>query len=228
MSILDQKPKSALKEGFGTKFGIGLMIALSVTLFAFQIKAPYGERKIEVPLTFEEGEIFTVEPIMSHQREKSVEPVKPVQPKQIQIVIGDPMPDPSPPTPPISDLNLNSFIPDEVINEEPVPEKPKPVRYAEVMPEFPGGKDALMVYLAGTPYCDAAIQNGYQGKIHVEFMVDTDGSIKNIKVLNKIFSCLDQAVKSRIEHMPKWTPGYMGKRAVPVIMVAPINFTLTN
>jgi hypothetical protein len=226
MSILDQKPKSALKEGFGTKFGIGLMVTLSLTLFAFQIKTPYGEQKIEVPFTFEEGEIFTVEPIMGHQREKSVAPAKPVQPKQIQIVIGDPIPEPGPPTTPISDLNINSFIPDEVINEDPVPKKPDPVRFAEVMPEFPGGRGALMAYLAGTPYCEAAINSGYQGKIHVEFMVDTDGSIKNIKVLNKIFSCLDQAVKNRIAHMPKWTPGYMGKRAVPVIMVAPINFTL--
>ena len=53
MSILDQKPKSALKEGFGTKFGIGLIIALSLSLAAFQIKAPYQEQKIVMTDPFE-------------------------------------------------------------------------------------------------------------------------------------------------------------------------------
>lgn len=229
MSILDQKPKSALKEGFGTKFGIGLIVALSLSLAAFQIKAPYQEHKICFADPFEsEDGVFDVEPVMSHSRDKVVEPTKPKPAAPVVIVIGDPMPNPEPGPAPI-DITDNPFAgaaPTEFIDELPAPPKPEPVRYAEKMPQFPGGNEALMVYLAGTPYCDAAVQSGYQGKIHVEFMIDTDGTVKNVKVLNKLFSCLEQAVKNRIEHMPNWTPGTMGERAVPVIMVAPINFSL--
>lgn len=228
MSILDQKPKSALKEGFGTKFGIGLIVALTLTLAAFQIKAPYGEKIAFAPPAFEGDGIFVIDPITSSKRDQTVEPIKPKPAGPIQIVIGDPIGDPEPVVPSIGDIDLGtSIIPADFADEGPAPKKPDPVRFAEVMPEFPGGKDALMSYLAGTPYCDAAIDNGYEGKVYVEFMIDTDGSIKNVKVLNKIFSCLDQAVKNRIEHMPKWTPGSMGKRPVPVIMVAPISFKLS-
>lgn len=230
MSILDQKPKSALKEGFGTKFGIGLIVALSLSLAAFQIKAPYQEHKIVFADPFsEDGVIVDVDPIMSHSREKNVEPVKPKPAAQVVIVIGDPMPSTEPGPAPI-DIMDNPFAgvaPPEDINEKPAPPKPEPVRVAEVMPEYPGGVDALLAYLAGTPYCDAAIDNGYEGKVLVEFMVDTDGSIKNVKVVGKkLFSCLDQAVVNRVKNMEKWTPGYMGKQAVPVIMVAPVNFSL--
>lgn len=230
MSILDQKPKSALKEGFGTKFGIGLIVALSLSLAAFQIKAPIQEQKIVLADPFgDEGTIIDVEPIMSHSRDKAVEPVKPKPAAPVVIVIGDPLPNPEPGPEPI-DITDNPFAgvaPTEVLNEAPAPPKPAPVRYAEVMPQYPGGTEALLAYLAGTPYCDAAIENGYEGKVHVEFMVDTDGSIKNVKVVGKkLFSCLDQAVVNRVKNMQKWTPGYMGKQAVPVIMVAPVNFTL--
>lgn len=229
MSILDQKPKSALKEGFGTKFGIGLIVALSLSLAAFQIKAPYQEQKIVFANPFESEEgVFEVEPTMSHSRDKAVEPVKPKPTAPVVIVIGDPMPNPEPGPEPI-DITDNPFAgvaPTEFIDELPAPPKPEPVRYAEKMPQYPGGVEALLAYLAGTPYCDAAIENGYEGKVNVEFMVDTDGSIKNVKILNKVFSCLDQAVVNRVKNMQKWTPGYMGKQAVPVIMVAPVNFTL--
>lgn len=230
MSILDQKPKSALKEGFGTKFGIGLIMALSLSLAAFQIKAPYQEQKIVIADPFEsEDGVFELEPIMSHSRDKVVEPTKPKPAVPIVIVIGDPMPNPEPGPAPI-DISANPFAgvaPDEFIDEAPAPPKPKAVRHAEIMPQYPGGDDALLAYLAGTPYCDAAIESGYEGKVYVEFMVDTDGSVKNVKLVGKkLFSCLDQAVINRVKNMQTWTPGYMGKQAVPVIMVAPVNFQL--
>ncbi len=225
MSILDQKPKSALKEGFGTKFGIGLIVALSLSLAAFQIRAPYHDEKPDIP-SFGGPEIINIDPVISHQRIRTVEPIKPKPAKQMQIVIGDPIRDPDPSVPLIDDLDFDTAIPSETINEDPAPEPPKPTRYAEVMPEFPGGIPALMAYLGGTPYCEAAKDGNYEGKMLVQFIVDTDGSIKDVELLNKVYPCLDQAVVNRIKHMPKWSPGYMGKRAVPVIMVAPINFRL--
>lgn len=226
MSILDQKPKSALKEGFGRKFGIGLVVALSLSLAAFQITAPYSTEKPLVPYTFEGDDVFNIQPISSHKRTSTPEPTKPTPIKPVNIVIGEP--DPTPGPEPIAALTFDPFapIPDEDVYDAPIPKKLEPTRHPEKMPEFPGGTPALLDYLGGTPFCDAARTMGYEGKVHVQFIVDTDGSIKDVQVLNKLFPCLDQAVAARIKHMPKWKPGYMGNRAVPVIMVAPINFKL--
>lgn len=228
MSILDQKPKSALKEGFGTKFGMGLVIALSLTLAAFQIKAPYSKTETSFTDPFaNEGELFTVEPVMSHSREVSVEPPKTPPAEVVNIVIGEPDPIAGPEPLPYVAFDPNASIPSEVIDEPEPPKITTPIRYAEKMPEFPGGTSELLKYLAGTPYCEAAREAGYEGKISVQFIVGIDGSISDIKLLKKIHPCIDQAVIARIKHMPKWEPGYMGKNPVPVIMVAPINFTLT-
>lgn len=57
----------------------------------------------------------------------------------------------------------------------------------EVMPEYPGGHVALMRYIAqNVEYPQVAQENGTQGKVVVQFVVDTDGSIINAHVLTSV------------------------------------------
>ncbi|CAN5246811.1 energy transducer TonB [soil metagenome] len=227
MSILDQKPKSPLKEGFGIKLGIGLIVALSLSLAAFQIRAPYSKPIAMAPVFADDDEIFTVESIMSHQRETTVEAVKVVKDKPVNIVIDDAkLAQNIKPVAPLNTLSADGSVPDEIIEEAGIPEPTHPIRIPEKMPLFPGGNEALMNYLRQANYCTDAISNGYQGKVYVEFVVDKDGSVKDIKLLNKIFPCLDQAAISHIKRMPKWEPCYQGKKPVAVIMVATFNFAI--
>lgn len=97
----------------------------------------------------------------------------------------------------------------------------------EVMPEFPGGQSALQNFLIyRIKYPVEAASNGFQGKINVNFIVDTDGSITKVKVQNKIHPSLDAEAERVIRSMPKWIPGRQKGKAVRVSYTVPINFVL--
>lgn len=94
-------------------------------------------------------------------------------------------------------------------------------------PEFPGGMDSLMAFLArNIVYPKTAKENGIQGKVFLTFCVEKDGSISNIKVLRDIGGgCGAEAVRV-VKMMPKWTPGKQRGKAVRVQYNLPIQFTL--
>ena len=94
-------------------------------------------------------------------------------------------------------------------------------------PEFPGGMDSLMAFLArNIVYPKTAKENGIQGKVFLTFCVEKDGSISNIKVLRDIGGgCGAEAVRV-VKMMPKWTPGKQRGKAVRVQYNLPIQFIL--
>lgn len=225
MSILNQKPLSPLKEGYGTKLAIGLIVALSLSLAAFQIQVPYQKPPVLEPFFKGDDGTITIETIASHTAEKEVEPPKPVKHQAINLIIDDASFKNAPVAPtPVSNLDLNTSLPDEGIVEAPIPVPITPVRIVSQMPVFPGGDVALANYLAQVPYCHTALQDGYEGKVYVEFIVGVDGYVTRAKLQNKLHPCIDRTVLAHVKNMPQWQPGYQGKNAVPVIMVVPFNF----
>jgi len=225
MSILNQKPLSPLKEGYGTKLAIGLVVALSLSLAAFQIQVPYQNPPVLEPFFKGDDGTITIETIASHTAEKKVEPTKPVKHETINLIIDDASFKNAPVAPtPLNNLDLNTSLPDEGLVEAPIPVPITPVRFASQMPVFPGGDVALAKYLAQAPYCQTALQDGYEGKVYVEFIVGVDGYVTEVKLQNKLHPCIDRTVLAHVKNMPQWQPGYQGKNAVPVIMVVPFNF----
>lgn len=99
----------------------------------------------------------------------------------------------------------------------------------DVMPEFPGGQTALNNFIAvNLQYPAEAKQNKKEGTVHSSFIVETDGSISNIKILRKIgFGC-DEEVERVLSIMPKWKPGMKNRKAVRVQMNLPVSFSLKN
>lgn len=99
--------------------------------------------------------------------------------------------------------------------------------FAEKMPEFPGGIDALMNYLSkNIKYPKAARKNNIQGKVFLKFIVSADGSINNVTIIRGIGGgCEEEAVRV-VENMPRWSPGYSNGEAVDVYYTLPIIFTL--
>lgn len=99
---------------------------------------------------------------------------------------------------------------------------------AEVMPEYPGGYAAMMRYLAqNVKYPQTAQENGTQGKVVVQFVVDTDGSIINAHVLTSVDFYLDKEALRVIKSMPRWTPGKLNGKPVRVRYTVPVNFRLS-
>ncbi len=95
------------------------------------------------------------------------------------------------------------------------------------MPEFPGGQGSLLKYLATRiKYPTIAQENGIQGRVSCSFVVDTDGSLKDIEVIRGIDPSLDKEAVRVIREMPKWSPGVQNNMAVAVKYTVPVTFRL--
>ena len=95
------------------------------------------------------------------------------------------------------------------------------------MPEFPGGQTQLLKYLATRiKYPVEAQENGIQGRVSCSFVVDTDGTLKDIKVLRGVDPSLDREAVRVIREMPKWSPGVQNDMAVAVKYTVPVTFRL--
>jgi protein TonB len=107
--------------------------------------------------------------------------------------------------------------------------EPEPVYWAEEMPEFPGGDLALTNYLRKTVhYPEIALSNYIEGKVYVSFVVDTDGSVTDIRIIRGVDPSLDNEAIRVLGSMPKWKPGRQAGRAVKVNYTLPVNFVLNK
>lgn len=79
--------------------------------------------------------------------------------------------------------------------------------YAADIPTFPGGEEALKKYIAAnTRYPAVALENGVEGIVIVGFIVTTDGSLKNIKVIKFVDPDLEKEAVRVVTSMPAWIP----------------------
>jgi len=97
----------------------------------------------------------------------------------------------------------------------------------EQMPEYPGGVEALMKFMAANVrYPEAASKAGKQGRVLVGYIIEPDGSISNAHVMQKVDDDLDAEALRVVRSMPKWTPGMQDGKAVRVKYALPISFRL--
>jgi len=97
----------------------------------------------------------------------------------------------------------------------------------EQMPSFPGGMGALMSWLGqNIKYPVIAAENGVQGRVIVQFVVEKDGSITDVKVAKSVDPSLDKEAARVVSAMPKWTPGKQNGSAVRVKYTVPVTFKL--
>ena len=96
---------------------------------------------------------------------------------------------------------------------------------ADKMPEFPGGQEALLHYIAKhTRYPSDAYKKKIGGKVVVEFIVEPDGSIVDAKVKRHVYPSLDWEAVRVVRGMPKWRPGQLKGKDVRVRYSIPITF----
>lgn len=205
-------------------FLIGLIVALSTTLLAFEYRSPVKQLVVcNLP-----GQVIEVSddlpPVTLRKPETKPAP-KPVPPKPSDEPYLEPNPVPEPlpvPEPVVSKttVKVSEIMPPEELDEEPV-------LIAEQMPEYPGGEEALYRFLGEeTDYPNFALENGLESKLFVQFIVNSDGTISDVKVLNPQGYGFDEEAERVISKMPKWKPGKQGGRKVRVYYVLPLNFAL--
>lgn len=97
----------------------------------------------------------------------------------------------------------------------------------EEMPKFPGGLSAISSFLSqNIKYPLAAAENGIEGRVIVGFVVETDGSISNVKVVRGVDPELDKEAIRVVSHMPKWIPGKQNGKSVRVNYSTSVTFRL--
>ena len=97
----------------------------------------------------------------------------------------------------------------------------------EEMPEFPGGMDECKRFFAkNIKYPTISQENGVQGRVIVQFVVNRDGSIVDPVVVRGVDPYLDKEALRVISTMPKWKPGKQRGKAVRVKYTVPVMFRL--
>ena len=97
----------------------------------------------------------------------------------------------------------------------------------EVMPKFPGGESGMMKFLTeNVKYPKEALDKGITGRVLVEFVVERDGSINDVKIMKSVDPILDNEAIRIVKAMPKWEPGTMNGKAVRVKHTLPVTFRL--
>lgn len=98
-----------------------------------------------------------------------------------------------------------------------------------IHPKFPGGDEALMQYLSENLVYPPTIQDRrFKGKVLVQFVVETDGSISNVEVVRSLYKDLDEEVVRVIKNMPKWIPAKQDGKAIREYYKLPISFELAD
>ncbi len=117
----------------------------------------------------------------------------------------------------------------QVTEVEIVEEEVEPIAFAVVedKPMFPGGDAALMKFIAeNTKYPEIAKENGIQGRVFVQFVIDKNGSVTKVQIAKGVDPYLDSEAVRVVKTIPNWAPGKQRGKAVPVTYIVPINFKL--
>jgi TonB family protein len=105
----------------------------------------------------------------------------------------------------------------------------KPLTFVEKMPEYPGGIDSMMHFLAkNIKYPKTAFDMGISGRVILQFVINKEGKIENVKILRGIGGGCDEEALRVIKMMPNWEPGMDKGKIVSVYFTIPVVFTLKN
>ena len=128
------------------------------------------------------------------------------------------------------DKSLGVEIKEYVVEqeEEEVEEEEIPFAVVEQKPTFQGGDANTFTkwVFSKIVYPEIAKENGVQGRVTLQFTIETDGSVKNVKVLRGVDSSLDKEAVRVVSSSPKWKPGMQRNKPVRVKYTFPVVFQL--
>ncbi|MBP8782080.1 MAG: TonB family protein [Paludibacteraceae bacterium] len=225
---IKKTPKANLENKKTMAILIGLVLALGIMFIAFE----WSKNEIKVYEDAIQGEFVEDE-------------------EMIEVTFRDETP--PPPPPPIQETVLSDIIDirddkediqtkdfdseddknKKVVIQAPIaapvedPEESRIHVVVERMPEFPGGEAAMSQFINRTiRYPVIAQENGIQGRVVVQFVVNTDGKIVDVEVVRGVEESLDKEAVRVVKAMPPWNPGRQGGKNVRVKYTLPIRFRI--
>ena len=225
---IKKSPKADLENKKMMAVLIGLVMALGIMYIAFE----WSQKEITIYEEALQGPVEIDEEMVEVTfREETPPPPPPPQPETVLSDIIDIQDNEAEVE--TTDFNSEDDADARVEIQAPIapPEEEEEEQVihirVEKMPEFPGGQDALNRYLVrNIKYPLLAQENGIQGRVVCQFVVNSDGSIVDISVVRGVEESLDKEAIRVIKSMPKWTPGRQGGKSVRVKYTLPIRFQL--
>lgn len=226
-----KKSKSAnLERGKGTWVLMGLVAVLAILYVAFewtQHEKKFNDEILNAgDITLEEEVI----PITMPEKKTVPPPPQAVTQAEVLNIVEDDADIEETTLVSAEDQTEYVEISDDVpIVVEDIEEEQQIFQVVENMPEFPGGTAALMAYLRkNIKYPTICQEQGIQGRVVVQFVVNKDGSIVDPEVIKPVNPYLDKEALRVISTMPKWKPGEQRGKPVRVKFTVPVQFKLSN
>jgi TonB family C-terminal domain len=221
-----KSPQANLEVHRGTFILMGLVLGVAILFFAFEWSTE--TTKLDEAVIVQD--VLAEEEIEITRRDPAPRPPKPVIPEIIAVVeervetrfeiqVEDDQTQrqdqtyvpPPPPKPQVEEVTEEIFM------------------VVENQPEFPGGNAAMMKFLNDNiKYPVIAQENGIQGRVICNFVVERDGSITDVQVIRGVDPSLDREAVRVIQQMPRWTPGRQRGQAVRARFTLPVVFRLQN
>ena len=224
---IKKTPRANIENQKDTAILMGMVLALALVFVAFE----WSTKTSKVDLS------TVVQDVVAEE--------------EIEITRRDPTPPPPPPPPAPEAPEIIQVVDTKVetridINMEddqskaqiqtytpPPPPKERDEEEEEIFvvvenqPEFPGGQAAMMKFLSeNIKYPVIAQENGIQGRVICNFVVERDGSITDVQVVRGVDPSLDKEAVRVIQSMPKWKPGMQRGKPVRVRFTLPVVFRL--
>jgi protein TonB len=219
---IKKKPQADVNRISQPSFMLGLAVALAIVVAAFEWKTVIIE-----PLVEEDGLMNGIElddpivtkippprppkPIVAPEQIKEADDLEDIENPELTIEVPEP------------EEPLIDFIP----APEPEPDPDVYFSVVEKMPEPVMGMQAFYAFLSeNMRYPRLARKMNIEGRVYVQFIVNTDGSLSDITVVKGIGGGCDEEAIRVMKMSPRWTPGKQRGRPVRVQMVVPIYFRL--
>ncbi len=223
---LKKSPQASLEDKRLTYVLLGLVFVLSVCYVALEWTEKEVTKYDVVDMDFQFEEEIEIQ--QTTQETPPPPPPPAVQEVEVLNVVEDDVETQEIEINTEDDKDVEVVIqaPVEVVEEEEEEEVVFVV--VEDMPEFPGGQQALFKYLSeNVKYPVIAQENGIQGRVICQFVVNKDGNIVDVEVVRSGGDpSLDKEALRVVKSMPKWKPGKQRGKAVRVKYTVPVNFRL--
>ncbi|MBR5018065.1 MAG: energy transducer TonB [Bacteroidales bacterium] len=223
-------PKADLQKKNLMFLEIGLIAALALCLLAFEWSS---SEKVDTMDLTAQAQTIEEEEIINTQEQIETPPEMPKIPVLSDIIdivdddiqVNDDL---------FIDTEDNANLGVEIMDyhtevvEEVVEEEAIPFALVEEKPKFQGGDaNTFSAWVnKNLQYPEIAKENGVQGRVTLQFTVNTDGSVSDVKVLRGVDSSLDKEAVRIVSMSPKWTPGKQRERPVKVVYNFPVVFQL--
>lgn len=225
---IKKTPKADLQNKRTLFLEIGLVVSLALVILAF-LYTPKEHKieKLDLQTAIVEEEITEI----TRQDQKP-----PEQPKKVEVkVIADLLQVVTNDTKITTEVDFaefddnTDFIQTVEVKEEIV-EEDQPFLIAETMPSFQGGGlEAFRAWVQeNVRFPQIALENGIQGRVTLSFVIEKDGRLTNIQVLQSPDRSLSDEAVRVLSKSPKWSPGKQRNQVVRVKYTLPVDFRVAN